>query len=96
MNTNSERSSLVRPMMLGLVALCLCTSAAGQVVTAKRIDARPSGHPLDTGSAFDPIMDDAFRTAHGNAGCGTGACVIRVPSWIPNSEKTHPNAVYYM
>ncbi len=86
-----------RHAALALIFICLSSSALGQVVTVKRIDARPPGHPLDTGSPFDPIMDDALRQTIGtSAGSATGACVIRVPEWIPDSEKTHPSAKYYM
>jgi len=38
-------------------------------------------------------MLQSFGTGGGS---NTGACVIRVPDWIPESEKTHPGANYYM
>lgn len=91
------RIRCIRPAALSLIFICLSSSALGQVVSAKRIDARPSGHPLDTGSPFDPIMDDALRRTFGtSASSATGASVIRVPDWIPDGEKTHPGAKYYM
>jgi len=71
-------------------------------VTVTRIDARPPGHPLDSGIESDPIIDLPFMQAAGAAGSSatkvqlTGPAVIRVPDWIPDSEKTHPDAVYYM
>ncbi len=83
--------------MLVLVFVCVSGSTSAQVVTAKRIDARPPGHPLDTGSPYDPIMDDRLRETFGVSGAShTGACVIRVPDWIPHSERAHPSAKYYM
>ncbi len=71
-------------------------------ITVTRIDARPKGHPLDSGTEPDPIIDVAFMQAEGAAGSSadkiqiTGPSVIRVPDWIPDSEKTHPTAKYYM
>jgi hypothetical protein len=71
-------------------------------ITVTRIDARPKGHPLDTGFEPDPIIDVAFMQSEGAAGSNsdkiqvTGPSVIRVPDWIPDSEKTHKNAKYYM
>jgi len=68
-----------------------------QNVTVKRIDARPPGHPLDTGSDNDPILNGALLESFGAGGSSnTGPCVIRVPDWIPESEKTHASANYYM
>ena len=74
----------------------LCT------ITVTRIDARPPGHPLDSGIEPDPIIDIPFMKSVGVLGASktklqiTGPSVIRVPDWIPDSEKTHPDAVYYM
>jgi hypothetical protein len=71
-------------------------------ITVTRIDARPSGHPLDSGIEPDPIIDLPFMKAAGVVGVSetkiqiTGPSVIRVPDWIPDNEKTHPDAVYYM
>ena len=85
------------PAALSLILIGLSSSALGQVVTVKRIDARPSGHPLDTGSNNDPILDSALLQSFGTGGgSNTGACVIRVPKWIPDGEKAHPSANYYM
>lgn len=73
-----------------------------QQVTVTRIDARPPGHPLDSGIEPDPIIDIPFMKSVGVLGASktklqiTGPSVIRVPDWIPDSEKTHPDAVYYM
>jgi hypothetical protein len=70
---------------------------AAQHVTVKRIDARPPSHPLDTGSDNDPILDSVLLQSYGTGGgSNTGACVIRVPEWIPDSKKTHPDANYYL
>jgi len=83
--------------MLVLVFVCVSGSASAQVVTARRIDARPPGHPLDTGSNNDPILNGALLQSFGSSGSSnTGACVIRVPDWIPDGEKAHPGAKYYM
>jgi hypothetical protein len=71
-------------------------------VIVTRIDARPPGHPLDSGIEPDPIIDVPFMKSVGVLGASatkmgiTGPTVIRVPDWIPDSEKTHPDAVYYM
>jgi len=71
-------------------------------ITVTRIDARPPGHPLDSGIEPDPIIDIPFMKSVGVLGASatkmgiTGPTVIRVPDWIPDSEKTHPDAVYYM
>jgi hypothetical protein len=89
------RASRAVAVILALVAMPSCLS--GQVMTARRIDARPPGHPLDTGSDNDPILNGALLESFGTSGnSNTGACVIRVPKWIPDSEKAHPSAKYYM
>ena len=86
-----------RTIPCALLLLSLATPASAQVVTVRRIDARPPGHPLDSGSDCDPILDDALRKTIGtSSSSATGACVIRVPAWIPEAEKTHPSAKYYL
>ncbi len=82
---------------LAHIFICLTSPTFGQVVTAKRIDARPPGHRLDTGSDNDPIIDDAWRARYGIVSTSdAGPCVIRVPDWIPGHEKAHPTARYYL
>ncbi len=57
-------------------------------VIADRIDARPAGHPLDSGG-MDPIMDWQVER-------GMFPTMIRVPDWIPIAERPDPNAQYYL
>ena len=60
-----------------------------------------------TGSGFvatrlnnsQPIIDQAMFTAAGVEDEGeniNGPSLIRIPDWIPTSERAHPSAVYYL
>ena len=92
-----HRAGSWRAVAIILALTCISSALRAQVVAVRRIDARPPGHPLDTGSDNDPILNDALLESFGSDGSSnTGACVIRVPKWIPDSEKTHPSAKYYM
>jgi len=73
-----------------------------RVVTVTRIDARLAGHALDSGVEPDPILDVPLMISFGAAAPSAtkmnmnGPSVIRVPDWVPDAQKTHPDAVYYM
>ena len=70
-----------------------------QTFTATRVDGRPST------PEFDPIIDestfgDVNTNSNSNAasvgGNINGPSIIRVPDWIPISERVHPSAQYYL
>ena len=70
-----------------------------QTFTATRVDGRPST------PEFDPIIDestfgDVNTNSNSNAGSVggniNGPSIIRVPDWIPISERVHPSAKYYL
>ena len=98
---NMEASGLYHPLrawtLTMLVFMCLPALAAAQTATLTRIDARPEGHRLDSRVESDPILGDKLLASFGAFGRNkNGPSVIRVPAWLPDSEKTHPDAVYYM
>jgi hypothetical protein len=66
--TSRQRVNGVKTVFMFLLVFCFALHAHGQIVTATRIDAQPAGHPLDTGSAFDPVWDGATRDDNGGAG----------------------------
>ncbi len=69
-------------------------------ITAVRIDGRPDTpgfDPLIDESTFNAVGANSRDNAGGNlAGNINGPSVIRVPDWIPASERVNPNANYYM
>ncbi len=87
-----SRFNTIRPslQLALLLAACFAGPAAvdAQTVTLTRIDARPPGHPLDSGMEPDPLFSPT------NNKCG--ATLFRIPQWVPDSEKTHPDAKYYL
>ncbi len=96
-------SSLQKCFVILVLPLVALQSVAGaqssDPITAVRIDGRP-GTP-----EFDPIIDestfnDVGANSRDNAGGSlplniNGPSVIRVPDWIPASERVNPNANYY-
>ena len=74
-------------------------TADAQTFTATRVDGRPST------PEFDPIIDESTFGAvntNSNSNAGSvggninGPSIIRVPDWIPISERVHPSAQYYV
>ena len=88
-------------MILPLVAqgVAEAQTSSGSLTTT-RIDGRPntpSLDPLIDESTFNAVGVISRTNAGGNlAGNINGPSVIRVPDWIPASERVNPNAVYYM
>ncbi|MCP4746263.1 MAG: hypothetical protein GY874_09000 [Desulfobacteraceae bacterium] len=92
--------------IISLLIIILATIYAGTVqagargVSLTRIDARPAGHTLDSGG-IDPVIDSPLLRSQGILGQnGTaninGPSLIRIPDWIPASERIHPDAKYYL
>ena len=74
--------------MIGLIVLSIgcSTMATAQTFVASRLN---GNEPLIDSSTFSDV----------GAGGGNninGASVIRIPDWIPTSERAHRNARYYM
>ena len=104
-------SSLPRSFssLLGCLAFLILPLVTQSVVEAQtpsgslttvRIDGRPDTpglDPLIDESTFNAVGVISRTNAGGNlAGNINGPSVIRVPDWIPASERVNPNAVYYM
>ena len=87
-----NQNTLTSKLLLSVVLLFLSCLSYGQDVTVTRIDGRPDGHPLDSGG-IDPIIDASVEGAGGNTNYPS---MIRVPDWIPVSERPHPDAQYYL
>ena len=75
------------------------TTADAQTFSATRVDGRPST------PEFDPIIDESnFAAVNTNSNSNAasvggninGPSIIRVPDWIPISERVHPSAQYYL
>ena len=97
--TDSFLKYLLATLILVVAVEGLANAQNSDPITAVRIDGRP-----DT-PGFDPIIDESTFNAVGaisrdNAGGNlsgniNGPSVIRVPDWIPASERVNPNANYY-
>ena len=75
------------------------TTADAQTFSAIRVDGRPNT------PEFDPIIDESnFAAVNTNSNSNAasvggninGPSIIRVPDWIPISERVHPSAQYYL
>lgn len=72
-------------------------------VIATRLDGQPDGQPGDTGG-LDPLRYASVRIQNSDGALvptasnsfGMHASLIRVPDWIPASERPHPTAEYYL
>ncbi|MEM9345945.1 MAG: hypothetical protein AAGB26_04925 [Planctomycetota bacterium] len=85
-------------------AIAAPTSYQGQVsdhqppVTATRIDGQPDTEGLD------PLVQESIRFHNRDkkivpmtsVGFGMHPSLIRVPDWVPASERPHPSAKYYL
>ena len=70
-----------------------------QTFTATRIDGRPSTpefDPIIDESTFAAVNTDSSSNSLSDGGNINGPSIIRVPDWIPISERVHPSAKYYL
>ena len=92
---------LLATLILVVAGEGLANAQNSDPITAVRIDGRP-----DT-AALDPLIDESTFTSAGISGSRfngggnlpgniNGPSVIRVPDWIPASERVNPDANYYM
>ena len=74
-------------------------TADAQTFTATRVDGRPSTpefDPIIDESTFAAVNTDSSSNSLSNGGNINGPSIIRVPDWIPISERVHPSAQYYV
>ena len=70
-----------------------------QTFSATRVDGRPSTpefDPIIDESTFGDVNTNSNSNAASNGGNINGPSIIRVPDWIPISERVHPSAQYYL
>ena len=75
------------------------TTADAQTFSATRVDGRPSTpefDPIIDESNFAAVNTDSNSNAASVGGNINGPSIIRVPDWIPISERVHPSAQYYL
>lgn len=90
-----------------MIINCACAASTffgivslnAQTFDATRIDGRPVGHVHDTGKS-DPIIDvNTFADVgltNSDRDNINGPSLIRLPDWLADENRIHPNANYYL
>ncbi len=104
-NKSKSKQPVARPRRQrarSLAIICACTTSCllnAQTFDALRMDGRPSGHVHDTGGS-DPIIDPSTFADVGITNSDrdniNGPSLIRLPDWLADADRVHPDANYYL